>query len=126
MSLAIAYQLLRSSLPLYSTRASQKLLSLALTTTLPVKQYTRSSHSRGQCQYLGCETRSKIANFVDREFEYDPNNETGLIKELIGQVGKVIGNFASPKKVYIVSDLPKTRSGKVRVFFLSFSLFCIS
>lgn len=27
---------------------------------------------------------------------------------------KVIGPFAAPKKVYIVPDLPKTRSGKVR------------
>ena len=26
---------------------------------------------------------------------------------------KVIGPFASPKKIYIVSDLPKTRSGKI-------------
>lgn len=27
---------------------------------------------------------------------------------------KVIGPFAAPKKIYLVSDLPKTRSGKVR------------
>lgn len=26
---------------------------------------------------------------------------------------KVIGPFATPKKIYIVSDLPKTRSGKI-------------
>lgn len=26
---------------------------------------------------------------------------------------KVIGPFAAPKKIYLVSDLPKTRSGKV-------------
>ena len=26
---------------------------------------------------------------------------------------KVIGPFASPKKIYVVSDLPKTRSGKI-------------
>lgn len=34
-------------------------------------------------------------------------------KELTLQVRKVIGPFAAPKKVFIVSDLPKTRSGKI-------------
>ena len=29
------------------------------------------------------------------------------------QVRKVIGPFAAPKKIYVVSDLPKTRSGKI-------------
>jgi acetyl-CoA synthetase len=29
------------------------------------------------------------------------------------QVRKIIGPFAAPKKVFIVSDLPKTRSGKI-------------
>ncbi|KAJ3550467.1 hypothetical protein NM688_g5069 [Phlebia brevispora] len=47
------------------------------------------------------------------EFNYDPANETDLIKELVLQVRKVIGPFAAPKKIYIVSDLPKTRSGKI-------------
>ena len=47
------------------------------------------------------------------EFKYDPANEAGLIKELVLQVRKVIGPFAAPKKIYIVSDLPKTRSGKI-------------
>lgn len=47
------------------------------------------------------------------EFKYDPNNEAGLNKELVLQVRKVIGPFAAPKKIYIVSDLPKTRSGKI-------------
>jgi len=36
-----------------------------------------------------------------------------LIKELALQVRKVIGPFAAPKKIYLVSDLPKTRSGKI-------------
>lgn len=49
-----------------------------------------------------------------REFAYDPNDEAGLIKELTLAVRKVIGPFAAPKKIFIVSDLPKTRSGKVR------------
>ncbi|KAI0342470.1 acetyl-coenzyme a synthetase [Trametopsis cervina] len=47
------------------------------------------------------------------EFKYDPANEADLIKSLALQVRKVIGPFAAPKKIYIVSDLPKTRSGKI-------------
>ncbi|KAH8833725.1 hypothetical protein DL96DRAFT_1703377 [Flagelloscypha sp. PMI_526] len=47
------------------------------------------------------------------EFTYDPNEEAGLAKELVLQVRKVIGPFAAPKKIYIVNDLPKTRSGKI-------------
>jgi acetyl-CoA synthetase len=45
------------------------------------------------------------------EFSYEDENE--LSKELTLQVRKVIGPFAAPKKIYIVSDLPKTRSGKI-------------
>ena len=48
------------------------------------------------------------------EFAYDPADESSLVKELVIQVRKVIGPFAAPKKIYIVADLPKTRSGKVR------------
>jgi acetyl-CoA synthetase len=51
--------------------------------------------------------------FFLREFKYDPDDETGLDKELVLQVRKVIGPFAAPKKIYIVNDLPKTRSGKI-------------
>ncbi|TFK31281.1 hypothetical protein BDQ12DRAFT_753468 [Crucibulum laeve] len=47
------------------------------------------------------------------EFSFDPNDEASLTKELVLQVRKVIGPFAAPKKIYIVSDLPKTRSGKI-------------
>ncbi|KAJ7356480.1 hypothetical protein DFH08DRAFT_849166 [Mycena albidolilacea] len=47
------------------------------------------------------------------EFSYDANNEAALAKELVLQVRKVIGPFAAPKKIYIVPDLPKTRSGKI-------------
>ena len=46
------------------------------------------------------------------EFTYD-NDEAALAKELTLQVRKVIGPFAAPKKIFIVNDLPKTRSGKV-------------
>ena len=50
---------------------------------------------------------------MDREFKYDPADEGSLVKEFVLQVRKVIGPFAAPKKVFIVVDLPKTRSGKV-------------
>ncbi|KAH7143549.1 acetyl-coenzyme A synthetase-like protein 1 [Dactylonectria macrodidyma] len=33
--------------------------------------------------------------------------------ELVLQVRKSIGPFAAPKRIYVVSDLPKTRSGKI-------------
>jgi acetyl-CoA synthetase len=45
------------------------------------------------------------------EFKYD--SEPDLLKELTLQVRKVIGPFAAPKKIYVVEDLPKTRSGKI-------------
>ncbi|KII91960.1 hypothetical protein PLICRDRAFT_105896 [Plicaturopsis crispa FD-325 SS-3] len=47
------------------------------------------------------------------EFAYDKDNEAVLAKELTLQVRKVIGPFAAPKKIFLVSDLPKTRSGKI-------------
>ncbi|KAI0040497.1 acetyl-CoA synthetase-like protein [Auriscalpium vulgare] len=46
-------------------------------------------------------------------FQYGPNHDLSLVKELTLQVRKMIGPFAALKKVYIVSDLPKTRSGKI-------------
>ena len=50
---------------------------------------------------------------LSSEFTYDPNDVGSLTKELILQVRKVIGPFAAPKKIFIVPDLPKTRSGKI-------------
>ncbi len=47
------------------------------------------------------------------EFNFDPSEEPALVKELVLQVRKVIGPFAAPKKIFIVPDLPKTRSGKI-------------
>jgi acetyl-CoA synthetase len=47
------------------------------------------------------------------EFTYDPADEAGFQKELSLQVRKVIGPFAAPKKIFVVGDLPKTRSGKI-------------
>ena len=36
-----------------------------------------------------------------------------LAKDLALQVRKSIGPFAAPKTIYVVKDLPKTRSGKI-------------
>jgi len=41
------------------------------------------------------------------------NDSDDTKKQLIAQVRKSIGPFASPKAIYIVADLPKTRSGKI-------------
>ena len=42
-------------------------------------------------------------------------NETNdqIRKDLVLQVRKSIGPFAAPKTVFVVDDLPKTRSGKI-------------
>lgn len=42
-------------------------------------------------------------------------NETSdqVRKDLVAQVRKSIGPFAAPKAVFVVDDLPKTRSGKI-------------
>ena len=42
-----------------------------------------------------------------------PSDLDGQKKDLIMQVRKSIGPFASPKGIYVVPDLPKTRSGKI-------------
>ncbi|MDI6884146.1 MAG: acetate--CoA ligase [Hadesarchaea archaeon] len=40
-----------------------------------------------------------------------PSDE--LAKELVAHVGKVVGPIAKPEQVFIVEELPKTRSGKI-------------
>ena len=40
-------------------------------------------------------------------------NSEQLLKDLVLQVRRSIGPFATPKAVFIVNDLPKTRSGKI-------------
>ncbi|GAA5920340.1 hypothetical protein JCM1841_005571 [Sporobolomyces salmonicolor] len=47
------------------------------------------------------------------DFSFDGTDEASLLKELVLQVRKTIGPFAAPKKVVLVGDLPKTRSGKI-------------
>jgi hypothetical protein len=50
------------------------------------------------------------------DFKNDAADEAALLKELVLQVRKTIGPFAAPKRVILVGDLPKTRSGKVSPF----------
>jgi len=49
----------------------------------------------------------------ESDYSKAPEKEAELKKALGIQVRKVIGPFAAPKKIYIVRDLPKTRSGKI-------------
>lgn len=46
-------------------------------------------------------------------YGFDRSKENDLVRELTMQVRKVIGPFATPKRIAIVDDLPKTRSGKI-------------
>lgn len=47
------------------------------------------------------------------DFAYEDSEELSLMKELVLQVRKTIGPFAAPKRIVLVGDLPKTRSGKI-------------
>jgi acetyl-CoA synthetase len=42
-----------------------------------------------------------------------PNNDSNIDQEILKKVSEEIGSFAKPDKIIIVSDLPKTRSGKI-------------
>lgn len=55
----------------------------------------------GQCVHAYCTLKPNI------------EHGAGLEKELSLQVRKVIGPFATPKRIYVVANLPKTRSGKI-------------
>lgn len=56
-------------------------------------------------------TGQAIAAFTAIKDGNEPTEE--LRKALISQIRKSIGPFAAPKQVFIVPDLPKTRSGKI-------------
>ena len=49
----------------------------------------------------------QVKNFADAE------RQEKLIKEIVELIRKEIGPIASPEKIYVTSDLPKTRSGKI-------------
>lgn len=56
-------------------------------------------------------TGQAVNAFVALKDGTDSNDQTK--KDLILQVRKSIGPFAAPKAIYVVPDLPKTRSGKI-------------
>lgn len=58
-------------------------------------------------------TGQSVMGFVTMKPEYKGSKDADLLKELSLQVRKSIGPFATPKKLCVVSDLPKTRSGKI-------------
>jgi acyl-coenzyme A synthetase/AMP-(fatty) acid ligase len=43
----------------------------------------------------------------------DPPDSTEMIEALRTQVASTIGKIARPSAIYLVSELPKTRSGKI-------------
>lgn len=45
--------------------------------------------------------------------DHNPENPEAFVKEIRAEVTKVIGPIAKPDKIQIVTDLPKTRSGKI-------------
>ena len=56
-------------------------------------------------------TGQAVNAFVALKDGSEGNDQTK--KDLILQVRKSIGPFAAPKAIYVVPDLPKTRSGKI-------------
>ncbi|ORX98146.1 putative acetyl-CoA synthetase [Basidiobolus meristosporus CBS 931.73] len=58
-------------------------------------------------------TGQAICCFLTLKPEYVNEDEATIKKALVTQTRKVIGPFATPKKIIIVEELPKTRSGKI-------------
>lgn len=58
-------------------------------------------------------TGQSITAFVVLKPEFMCDSEEALAKELVIQVRRAIGPFATPKRIVCVRDLPKTRSGKI-------------
>lgn len=56
-------------------------------------------------------TGQSVTAFVSLNFDHEPSHD--LEQDLKVHVRKIIGPFAAPKKIIIVLDLPKTRSGKI-------------
>lgn len=56
-------------------------------------------------------TGQAVNAFVSLKSGNETNDQ--VRKDLVMQVRKSIGPFAAPKAVYVVEDLPKTRSGKI-------------
>lgn len=58
-------------------------------------------------------TGQSITAFVTMKPDYECESLEALLKELTIQVRRAIGPFATPKRIITVTDLPKTRSGKI-------------
>lgn len=56
-------------------------------------------------------TGQTVNAFVSLKEGNESNDQ--VRKDLVLQVRKSIGPFAAPKAVFVVEDLPKTRSGKI-------------
>jgi len=54
-----------------------------------------------------------VAFVIIKQSYLDKNSPDGLAQTLRGWVGEQIGPIARPRDVYIVAELPKTRSGKI-------------
>ncbi|OJU38667.1 MAG: hypothetical protein BGN97_09720 [Microbacterium sp. 69-10] len=54
-----------------------------------------------------------VAFIIIKQSYLDQHSPEGLVAQLRGWVGEQIGPIARPRDVYIVNELPKTRSGKI-------------
>ncbi|MDP1538561.1 MAG: acetate--CoA ligase [bacterium] len=70
-----------------------------------------------ECAAIGIPDEIKgevpVVFIVSSAFAKASADKEGLKKEIIDQIRKEIGPIALPKEVYLVEDLPKTRSGKI-------------
>lgn len=70
----------------------------------------------GECAVIGVPDPIKgeaIVIFAIPERETENKSEQETKTAIIDQLKKEIGPFALPKEIYVVEDLPKTRSGKI-------------
>lgn len=56
----------------------------------------------GQCIHAFCTLSPNTTDDIDT-----------LVEDLVLRIRSSIGPFAKPKAIYVVADLPKTRSGKI-------------
>jgi len=71
-------------------------------------------HQVGEAAVVGINdelTGQAVNAFVSLKQGNETNDE--VRKDLVMQVRKSIGPFAAPKAIFIIDDLPKTRSGKI-------------
>jgi len=58
-------------------------------------------------------TGQKVVAFVILRGDADASDSAALTEILRKHVGKEIGPIAKPKQIFLVPELPKTRSGKI-------------